>query len=571
MKYKQNNHDHVYLQQIIRDGFTTPHIDSSIALPDAVTIATVAVEKHIAHSSVVRDYVAALPKGLNTDCPNSSLDELVKYVANQKGVINKSDPALTLRFLKKFIVPVFEFERHEVLKAVYAIDDISQSEIQLFEGCTQLSRIVDKFWIRWFEKVTVPYQSLDDVGKKRYEHIMRNTLAPQYDYTVFDYNSDKGCSNRLTWAEAFPKEIGEIVAVINSLKDLPFPVLGEYFAVLRDAYACTDITKLEKLWTRVDEIWIRIPHTARLVPVHGMESGYEHPFGVSPEFRLEVRTSEYQELITEGRIATLAHAAAFGLSAELVSLVTQKLNQTDVSVFVTALRSGTCLNFRYAGQAVPNRQHVLVKGGRIFLDKSAWSITVRRYIKNIKEHCSPKTSIALIPFITETSNLSATTMHEYAHPVGRTEESDAELGGDGMKLCEEAKATLLGILANEHRDSSFDNRIEIIANTVGRVLRFMNKDEINNETFAPYVRENLAAVTMLFETEVITLSSEGVEVNIDIAKSSVWFDALREFNQRILDAYQTKDVTRLIALTDRYCNKEHAEVAKLIAWVNRNN
>ncbi|MDO8408040.1 MAG: hypothetical protein Q7S95_02275 [bacterium] len=554
--------------QVIAGGFIFPPIHSSTTLQDAVNMATIAVDRHLANSPAVRAYLAELPKGPGTDCPDSPLDELVRYVADQKGMIDKSDPALSLRFLTTFIVPVFEFEREAVFKALNIIEDRSLAEFFLFEDCANLSRATDRFWAKWFAAITIPYQSLDEAGKKQYEERVRDTLA-QYDYTVFDYDPRRGCTNRRTWAEAFPEEISEILELLYALEQTQIPELADYFAVLYEAYGCTDINKLEELWTRVDEAWIRIPNTARLVPVHGMESGYEHPFGVSPEFRLEVRTSEGRDMIESRRRATLSHAAAFRLSNEFVSAAVQKLEHIDISVFITALRAGVCLNFRYAGQSVPNRQQVLAEGGRIFLDKSAAPRAAKRYVDNVMKHCAPATAHMLAPLITETALLAHTATHEYAHPVGRTAKSDAKLGSEGMKLCEEAKATLLGILADEHRDPSPAHRLEIIATTAGRVLRFMDATELESATFAPYVRENLAAATMLFETGVMTLGADGVEVNLKAAKSPAWFKALREFNRGVLNAYQAEDKTALERLTERYCNREHPRVAALIAWVNR--
>ncbi|MDP3645747.1 MAG: hypothetical protein Q8R25_01535 [bacterium] len=553
---------------VIEEGFIPPVIAPSTTLHDAVNIAANAVEKHLIESPAVRAYLTALPKGPDTDCPDSPVDELVRYIADQKGEIDKSDPALALRFMERYVRPIFEMERAEVFYAILQTSDTSDEDIQLFVDCEDLASMTDHVWATWFNTIVVPFQSLDAVGKERYEQLVKGTLAP-YDYTIFDYDSEKGCVNRRTWARAFPDEISEILNVLDSLVTTPIQGLSEYFTALRNAYACVDIAKLEELWAEVDKAWIRIPSTARFVPVHGMESGYEHPFGVSPEFRLEVRTPEARELIMERRGATLAHAAAFGLSNKMISDAVQKLERIDISVFVSALRAGVCLNFRYAGQAVPNRQDVVAEGGRIFLDKSASPRAAKRYAEKLTKHCVSSTAEVLVPLVTETSQLAGTATHEYAHPVGRTAESDKALGSEGMKLCEEGKATLLGILAEEHRDPTPERRLEIVANSVGRVIRFMDKTELENSTFAPYVRENLIAATTLFDTGVMALTQDGVAVDVEAAGSPAWFDALRTFNRGVLNAYKAKDKAALIALTERYCDRERPDIAGLIAWVNR--
>jgi len=554
--------------QTLREGFVLPMIDPETPLPDAVNTALGAVEQHLLNSKEIAAFIDALPKGPGTNCPESPIKELIRYVANQKGEVDKSDPALTLRFLQDHIMPVFEFERAVLFAVIGLIEDISEDEINLFDDCDGFGRAIYHLWSRWFEGVTVPYQSLNKACQASYEHLAKDTLA-QWDYTAFCYNPHSGITDRQTWGQAFAGEIAAILGKLRTLKATKLPGLGEYFTALYNAYACTEIDRLEDLWTKVDEAWIRIPRTARLVPVHGMESGYEHPFGVSPEFRLEVRTSESVDLIRERREATLAHAAAFGLSNETVSMAVQKLDRIDISVFITAIREGVCLNFRYAGQAVPNRQQVLAEGGRIFVDKSASLRAAKMYAEKVREHCDSSTSDLLVPLVTEVSQLSATATHEYAHPIGRTLETDTGLGSGGMKLCEEAKATLLGILADEYRDPSPMHRLTLAANTVARVLRFMSVTLLESATFAPYARENLAAATTLFESGVMTLGPEGVAVNREVAESPAWFDALRTFNHGVLDAYRAIDQRALDALAARYCNREHPQVAELIAWVNR--
>ncbi len=556
-------------RETIAQDFKRPELSPSAPFVEVVNTATSALEQHLLTSLLVRNHLIAMAKGPGTNCPDSPIDEIVKYVAHQKGTVDKSDPALTLRFLTEVVGPVFDLERQIIIDLVHRKPNISQMEWQFFSRGPLLASAIDRLWARWFETIVIPYQALDAEKRQAYEEKVRDTLA-HYDYTVFTYDPEKGCTHRRTWAQAFPEEVQNIVWYLNDFRakaeGTPYEV---YFEALSRAYGNIRIEDLEELWEKVDEAWIRIPRSEQLIPVHGMESGYEHPFGVSPEFRLEVRTAEGRSLIEEKRSATLDHAAAFGLSNELVAGAVHKLERIDISVFTSAIRAGTCMNFRYAGQAVPNREKVLTEGGRIFLDQSASLRAAKQYIDKIERHCSPHTAHLLVPLITGGAMLSHTATHEYAHPVGRTTESDRVLGSDGIKQCEEAKATLLGILADERRDPSPQHRTQIIACTLGRVLRFMDHAELSNTTLAPYVRENLAAATMLFESGVITLTSSGVKVHQSVAQGSAFFKALRIFNRRVLAAYQAKDRRELDRIVARYCNREHPEILKLIAWVNR--
>jgi hypothetical protein len=559
-------------KNVLREGFVLPAIDHRSPLADVVSAVLATVADHLSCSPAIREYLAQLPKGAGTHCPDSSLDELVRFVTTQLGTIDKSDPKVTCAFMEEIIAPVFEFERNELSSVLYLLTlkkHLSLDELLLFENCMLLARATDIFWLKWFEAVALPYQSLSQEEKDHYADLTGGTLA-HYDYTVFDLKPGVGCADRRTWAQAFPDEISVIAGVlsITEIHTLE-PSLKKYFAALRDAYTCTDVSKLELLWTEVDIAWIKIPASCQIIPVHGMEAGYQHPFGVSPEFRLEIRTQESRKLIEERRLGTSVYAAAMGLDEDLVTILSQKLERIDISVFVGALRSGVCMNSRSSGQAVPNRQVVLAEGGRIFLDRGAPARSAERYNYNLEKHCALAASPVFRGGITPEDILIHTINHEYAHPVGRTKESDAGIGGDGMKLLEEGKATLLGILADEWRESTDENRLRLTRTTVGRVLRFMYKNDMENHAFAAYIRENLVAANMLFESGIMSLSEEGVMIDSEKAKSRVWFDALKEFNLAVIAAYQAKDKATLLRLTRKYCDVACEPVAGLIKWVNR--
>ncbi|MDP3726396.1 MAG: hypothetical protein Q8R36_04335 [bacterium] len=556
-------------EDVLHEGFVMPPVSRDTPLPDAITVATDAVAKHLLHSKSVRAYLKNIPKGSGTHCPDSLLDELVKYVAIQRGEIDKSNPVLSLAFHEKIIMPVFEFERERVLAALQLIGDIKDdSEFSVFCLSTHLGRLQDIFWTKWFAKVVSPYQSLAEADKKRYEESTRGTLS-QYDYTVFDYENDR-CVDRKTWALAFPKEVVAIIDTLRKLEETcPKESLSNYFKALRNAYACTEIRSLESVWANVDRVWIKIPSTSRLIPVHGMESGYEHPFCVSPEFRLEVRTAEFRDVITERRSSVIEHAVSLGLNKNIIDVAKQKLGRIDISVFTCAVRSGVNLNFRIAGQAVPNRQDVLAEGGKIFVNSSTSKHSTDLYRAYLKESCAPKTYEALKDFVDASALITHTVDHEYSHPVGCTPESAEALGGDVMKLLEEGKATMLGNLADEYQNSAPENRLRLIALTVARLIRFMRKTTLENATSAAYVRENFVAITTLVESGVMKLTEKGLEVDVQKAQSRAWFEHLKEFCVGVINAYQAHDKVGIRQLTKRYCDQGKDPIAGIIKWVNR--
>jgi hypothetical protein len=557
-------------KRTLRLGFKAPSMTST-KLDEAVLAAVGAVSNHLRQSEAVKNYIASVPKGPGTNCPDSPVGDLVQYVEMQKAPIDKRDPALNLVFLRTYIMPVFEFERAEALRAIDACADASPFERELCAAGAKLGTLYDHVWAKWFSRVADPYQRLDAKGKAEYEATVKGTLAPLFDYTVFDYRPTIGIYNRKTMVEAFPQEIQEIVLILKELSrasDRSGQLeLSKYFAALARAESCDDIQLLEERWAAVDLAWVRIPPTCRLMPVHSMESGYEHPFVVSPEFRLDIRTDQSRKEIEERRSGTIAHARALGLSQRLIDCAEDHLRHIDIGVFCSVVRAGVALNFRIAGQAVPNRQDVLAEGGRIFMDAPN-NARMTEILRGLFERHA--TTPGFAQYMTPTLTQIHTIDHELAHPVGRTSESDKAMGLRLMKDLEEGKASLLGILADEWRAGGDpEYRKALITVTIARLFRFMHKSMLENPTSAPYVRENRVAAYTLFEAGVIALTPEGLIIDVENAQSSVWFDALREFNRSVIAAYQSHDVRELDRLTERYCDNGYQPVVDLIAWVNR--
>ncbi len=567
-------HKNTTWHETLRAGFIEPTLAGTVRLDEGVLCALSAVARHVRTSEAVRAYLTAVPKGPGTSCPDSPIEELAKYVEMQKGQIDKHDPYLTVAFLKEFIMPVFAFEREVILRAVENCADTRVFERELFALCTKLGPYYDTLWVKWFSDVVAPYQARTDDEQSHYHRTVLPQLAPQFDYTVFSYTDDTGVTDRQPLATKYPQEIAAIGELLASARELSRqesePALETYFAALRDATQCPTIDRLETCWEHVDRAWIRIPPTSRLIPVHGMEPGYEHPVCVSPEFRLEVRTTQAQEDITARRNGSIEYARVLRLSPHLVDAARNHLEQIDIAVFCSSIRSGIALNMRFSGQAVPNRQEVLSEGGRIFMDAANNERITGIYRETFTEHVTQKTARTFAHHITPEIMQIHTIDHELAHPIGRTPESDAALGASLMKNLEEAKASLLGVLADAWRSGGDpEYRAQLVTVTVARLLRFMHKSTLEDATADPYVRENRAAAYTLFETGVIRLTEEGVAIDPDKARSAIWFDALKELNLAIIRAYESHDPATLDRLTEHYCDPAYPPIVELIEWVNR--
>lgn len=189
----------------------------------------------------------------------------------------------------------------------------------------------------------------------------------------------------------------------------------------------------------VDIAMVAFGSDHKLVPMHGIEAGYEHPFCVSPEFRLCVRSDLQASLIASFRQGTVDFAKLISPSPDAISDLKGKFGHIDVAAFYDIIRSGVALNFRYAGQCAPNRPDVQnTYGGRIFIELTQPALMCKKLRGLIKKHCVPDTAAQLMPLIMPDGHWEHTLGHEFFHPFGRSIKIDDALG-DAEELLEEAK------------------------------------------------------------------------------------------------------------------------------------
>lgn len=549
--------------EIIRYDFVEPDYTQDLSLPEAVGQMSTLIAQHIKSSKHVRKYVEEIAKGKDSFCPNSPVDEIIKYLAEQNGQIDKSDAALNLKFLDSFMFPIFDFERECFLKLFTANPDASHFEANLFAYSIELGEMIDILYYEWFKGIVVPYQSLRPSQQSDYEYELKKQLDHfdcTFDYTIFHYHlQTKQFHTRAAWAEEFPEIIKELVDIIEELTDSCIEFgekeLHDYFKALGEAYACRVIDDLEEKWAEVDRMWIKIPNTCRMFPIHGMENGYEHPFGVSPEYKLVVRTEYGGNLISEIRGRTPYYAEKIGIDSYLVSLAQKKLSNLDMGVFSTAMNSGVCANFRSAGQVVPNRQDILNEGGKIFMNLEGAHNAVKVAKGLLFDNCYSEMGIKLANLITADHFLSHTIGHECNHPVGCTPQSD-ELLGEAKNRLEEAKATIggLGVILDSKNVTAYP---EVVALCIARVCRFFTKATYENPTMQAYVRENLAVANLLISARIVSLrNSEEKYLSIDLSEDHLqnFAKLLNYFYKDVIAAYSDTDpVAKVTKLEKLYC------------------
>lgn len=531
-------------------------VEPDWSLPEMIKILIEEVGRHIAAQKDIKKLLAMLPRGSFSIIPNSPVEEQHKYIVTRYGKIDKSNPRVVLSFMENFVSEAAALERKTIAYGATRIADISADELVLLTDHA-VPLAMDKFWCKWFHDLVIPLEILPE-GEKIMKKKELKKIMNEYDYTILRNGE------RITWAEAFPEETKNLLDALRNLETrLHDKQIRNYISSLITAHSCIDIDHLEKLWTDVDYAWIRIPKTCRVFPVHGMESGYEHPYGVSPEWRIMVRLNFGKEEVKSISSAAPSALGHLGLDTEVLK---RKLDFIDIGVFYTAIWSGTCLNFRGSGQAVPNRQNVLVSGGKIFMDLDSTLLSVERYKGILRQYFSKETADVLCEYIEPMSMMEHTAGHEVSHPAGRSRDIDHALG-DALKLLEESKATMAGNLINEFRNEN--NRMKIVAESLARLCRFFSKTTMENPVSIQYVWENMVACKTMHMAGLISVGKNEIEVDLEKAKSRAWFKELENFIELILSAYKKGDIEILEKIHRELCNKNEGIIAEVIALVNK--
>lgn len=554
----------------LRDGFLPPSV-SGKPIHEAVASIQEAVETHVMGSQPVQSYLEGLPKGPGTNCPDSPMPEILKYVAQQRGLIDKSDPRVRLRFVAELAMPAMAFERAEVLRVLLDHPDLTDEDRDLVHLADDLAPLHDQLWAAWFARVCVPFQECPDTKREVLRKALTSQL-PVFDYTAFDLDGNT-VVNRQTLAMAFPEVIGGIhkaicARVFGSLE------LARYFRALDAAYTCTEIDKLEKRWREVDITWVQLPQTIRFLPVHGFESGYGHPCCVNLEFMLSIRTPIFAKEIAAYREGALRWVECLLIGEQgVLEAYRTKLDRQDVAVFVDAIRSGARADQRFAGQSLPNRGDVAVEfGGRSFLDPSAGRMFCVKYQEALRAVCTPRTADILVPVFDADSFLHHAAVHELFHPLARTVECDAALG-TAKGLLEESKASSAGIASSLTQHSTSAWARYLLAHYVARVARFFKTVVLTDESRASYVRENSSVTTTLFQSGLIRMTPEGIDLNDAMLEDGTWIrwpEELEIFVAGVVDAYVDHGAAALETLTTEYCSRgDETLLGQIIVLTNR--
>lgn len=373
---------------------------------------------------------------------------------------------------------------------------------------------------------------------------------------------EQGAYRSVAYCEAFPKEVSEVLTLIEDLveklslcEDEVFHQKNQwinYFIAIKRALGQTQPKKLVAYWADVDRAWMRI--TTPLQIGHPLEY-YEDHFrkAVALEWDLRIVNPKLQSASnTRENIKTFASKLSENIEGDVEETVEKNLKQVDETqlyIGQPVLYYGAELNGLFSAQVVPNDEEVSAQFGK----------KIFAYADFVMESQKAKPMMQLsvdtfgLDFVQELRRLVekepklwqkvydvSTIGHEFGHVLWIDSDTESVMNKSGQfKNIEEFKATTGGLMA------FFENEEEelikhIINDLVSRSVGLMAWREVGE--VLPYYCEGLIHLSILFGSGVI-IYDETIEIHYE------QYEAMKE---AYMEAYQL--------LAQHYIDREDASV-----------
>ena len=566
---------HARLQSKIAKGF-------SLTFPEAAKRTIEITEKFLMEDKKVGIYIKNLRDkiGFVAASPRTCIEYAARQTCQGKS-LPKDDPKILASFYELIVQPCMQFKSDALKSLVFGHPELDKSERQILSIGFYIAQEFDKIFEKWWKQVVVPYRT-SPLSDKELKELIRKSrknnpysvlVSPNYTPITTSLTPKLIKSAReIPLAKAFPEEISKARAYLLYLVDQLSPrekEYQEYFRALYKALGNEDLKNMEKLWLRVDKTWVKISHKKRALPVHMMEDGYHDPFRISPEFRVMFRSTEFADVIAIMRRSMKKFAS---LIEDKIGLV--KIDNIDIGTFFTVVNGGCSIDFRFAGQSVPNRPKAQKLGMKIFLDGASMEIRLEHH-KRLLEFCLDKeTSSWAVPALKLDIMYALVAGHEFAHPLLVTDKLIKSFGEHKPEV-EEGKATLFGVAGIQKAIESGhwgpSTHLGLSACLLSEGIRGMDKNSFDNPTFSPYANEAMMILSVLRRHNLITIARGKLHMDKKSAASGkiagILFDKL---TSPLISAYKAASLPRALKIVKNFANRNSREIKSTYEIVNAN-
>lgn len=392
-------------------------------------------------------------------------------------------------------------------------------------------------------------------------------------YTV--YEEKEGEAKQIPYALAFKEEYveldSEVTKLIENLVALPSssqPFIP-YFQAYRRALMETDIDRLEERWREVDMLWMDVKGPFQ--PVHAMES-YSDPTRtrIDPEFRIVIDddrakvVNEQAKSTQEALIQNLS--VVFGGYYSFLSSRPAIENSMPLAGTVIVM-CGLNLDFRSAGQNVPNRTNVKVeKGVKIFMDLKTFEIRSKEAREALVAVFGEE--FAALYYQDPDYRIAAgvlTAGHEFNHNSFVTPETDSLL--KNKNLVEETKADLGPFvslrLQLQRGEIDLPEAQRIVAITLAKCLRIFRIK--NRPGQKPYYTASVVEFKLLKEAGVIEKVDSHWAYDLSFEKITKFFELAQEALKSLANAYSLNNQEDI----ERFLHEYSTETPEILELVNK--
>lgn len=443
----------------------------------------------------------------------------------------------------------------------------------LIKHSSEISDRYDVYYKKWLQAVRnsdaagkiLEMQKDDEAGLRKI--IEKQNLDNQYTiivlkdgefadvpYSVFFENEIKPI------LESFDKMTGEM----EKLEDLSVEqkTLVQNLKQYRKCLAISDRDQLDAEWEKLDDMWMDDKYPIQVV--HDIEYAYGDPLKVKviPDFSLRFIDPEYGDV--NKRIEDI-HELLIKYYEDRGTEVVKKgigaFRSSKAAAYYIPFQSAMSLQFRFAGQSIPNRTEIRRKKGvKIYFDPVTMSLREKQMKKALETVCGSKEvldKVDVIPFIV--FHLSA---HEFGHaiyPVGLMEDV---LDGVTRSLLEEARAdmtayTAINLARKSGKYAESELKTALFNSMAFDLRRYVLWD---SETLKPYRYSAMNAYKIFEKTGYLSLKDD--RMILDESKYADALDALQSNFERMLGYIDKMDAESM-----KKQLKEMMEESDLIKWL----
>ncbi len=508
-------------------------------------------EGHDKAKALVEDFLTLLQLPYNSDTVMASLTRIVNLREDaleqvlQKEGFSKKEIIEKREIAYQFVRDMYLL-RHEYFIAWIEVEELLTPFYQmLIEGVHNIGEAISKWQSAWTEEII---NGINAQLLKEFNGDEKAILQMLQDEGLLDLDPNGNIGDRcysvlkrdrgggyrsVAYSNAFPKEVGEVISVIEDcIENLSLETDEvfnqkdawiEYLVTLKRAFSATEPKKLIGYWANVDRAWMKIATPLQIG--HPLEY-YEDHFrkAVALEWDLRVINPEFNSSSAiRKKIKDFTLEFSRELKGDEVKSIINKnileIDNTQLYIGKPMLYYGAEFNGLFSAQVVPNDEQVSKEFGKKIFAYADFVLENKR-AKPIMRLAVETFGLSFVYKQRELMEKNSTLWHkiydiltighEFGHILWVDEDTEMLMNSSGQfKNIEEFKATTGGLMVFFNNEQ--DNLKEyIIDDLVSRAVGLIAWQEIGE--VLPYYCEGLIHLDILFRSGVISYN-KGIKID----------------------------------------------------------